>query len=51
MQQHPEPFFKLAKELYPGKFKPTPCHYFMKLLSDKGILLRHFTQVSKSSLY
>lgn len=42
--RNPEPFFELAKELYPGKFKPTPCHYFIKLLGDKGVLLRHFTQ-------
>lgn len=41
---NPQPFFALAKELYPGKFKPTPCHYFVKLLHDKGLLLRHYTQ-------
>lgn len=41
---NPKPFFLLAKELYPGSFKPTVCHYFMKMLSDKGILLRHYTQ-------
>jgi len=34
----------LAKELYPGNFKPSPAHYFIKLLHDKGILLRNFTQ-------
>lgn len=34
----------MAKELYPGNFKPTPCHYFIKLLHDKGLLLRHYTQ-------
>lgn len=42
--QNPEPFFKLAKELYPGVFKPTPCHYFIRLLHEKGLLLRHYTQ-------
>lgn len=42
--KNPKPFFVLAKELFPGKFKPTPCHYFIKLLNDKGKLLRHFTQ-------
>lgn len=40
----PKPFFSLAKELYPGKFKPTPCHYFIRLLHEKGQLLRHYTQ-------
>ncbi|XP_066282358.1 NAD-dependent protein deacetylase sirtuin-2-like isoform X2 [Branchiostoma lanceolatum] len=43
-KDNPEPFFALAKELYPGKFKPTWCHYFIKLLSDKHLLLRNFTQ-------
>ncbi|XP_005104358.1 NAD-dependent protein deacetylase sirtuin-2 isoform X1 [Aplysia californica] len=43
-RENPKPFFVLAKALYPGSFKPTPAHYFIKLLSDKGKLLRHFTQ-------
>eukprot|EP00794_Sanderia_malayensis_P019945 gene19945-21898_t len=42
--ENPEPFFMLAKELYPGNFKPTPSHYFIKLLADKNMLLRSFTQ-------
>ena len=42
--ENPKPFFTLAKELYPGSFKPTPSHYFVKLLEEKGLLLRHFTQ-------
>lgn len=43
-RENPQPFFQLAKELYPGKFKPTPSHYFLKLLYDKGLLLRLYTQ-------
>ncbi|KAK3598668.1 hypothetical protein CHS0354_020429 [Potamilus streckersoni] len=43
-QEHPEPFFMLARELWPGHFKPTPTHYFIKMLADKGLLLRHYTQ-------
>uniref|UniRef100_A0A6J0T628 NAD-dependent protein deacetylase sirtuin-2 n=1 Tax=Pogona vitticeps TaxID=103695 RepID=A0A6J0T628_9SAUR len=43
-KQHPEPFFALARELYPGQFKPTICHYFMRLLKEKGLLLRCYTQ-------
>ena len=41
-RENPEPFFQLAKELYPDedKFKPTPSHYFVKLLHDKGLLMR-----------
>jgi hypothetical protein len=27
-----------------GNYKPTPTHYFIKLLHDKGLLLRAFTQ-------
>lgn len=44
-KKNPEPFYRLAKELYPkGNFKPTPAHYFIRLLHDKGLLLRCFTQ-------
>ncbi|XP_054264098.1 NAD-dependent protein deacetylase sirtuin-2 [Macrosteles quadrilineatus] len=43
-RENPQPFFTLAKELYPGSFKPTVCHYFIKLLHEKGVLLRHYTQ-------
>ena len=43
-QENPKPFFTLAKELYPGSFQPTTSHYFVKLLEQKKLLLRHFTQ-------
>lgn len=43
-KEHPEPFFALAKELLPGQLKPTVCHYFMRLLKEKGLLLRCYTQ-------
>lgn len=33
-----------VQELFPGTFQPTPAHFFMKLLHDKGLLLRCFTQ-------
>ncbi len=36
--------YTLAKELYPGKYRPTPTHSFIKLLSDKGRLGLCFTQ-------
>ncbi|XP_045146349.1 NAD-dependent protein deacetylase sirtuin-3, mitochondrial isoform X3 [Echinops telfairi] len=42
--QNPKPFFTLAKELYPGNFKPNMTHYFLRLLHDKGLLLRLYTQ-------
>ena len=38
--RNPKPFFVLAKELFPGTFKPTPCHYFVSFLEKKGLLLR-----------
>ncbi|KAM4746953.1 NAD-dependent protein deacetylase sirtuin-3-like [Rhinophrynus dorsalis] len=41
---NPSPFFDLAKELYPGKYKPNFVHYFVRLLHDKGLLLRCYTQ-------
>ncbi|ORY04165.1 NAD-dependent deacetylase sirtuin-2 [Basidiobolus meristosporus CBS 931.73] len=44
LQKKPEPFYLLAKELYPGNFKPTLSHYFIRLLHEKGLLLRNFTQ-------
>ena len=41
----PKPFFQLAKELYPsGLVRPNLCHYFIRLLSQKGLLLRMYTQ-------
>ena len=34
----------MLQELFPGTFVPTPAHFFIKLLHDKGLLLRCFTQ-------
>jgi len=41
---NPAPFSRLARELFPGKYRPTPAHYFIRLLHEKGLLLRNFTQ-------
>lgn len=41
---NPKPFFTLAKELYPGKFRPNYVHYFVRMLHEKGKLLRMYTQ-------
>ncbi|KAM5183380.1 NAD-dependent protein deacetylase sirtuin-3, mitochondrial isoform 2-T2 [Callospermophilus lateralis] len=41
---NPKPFFTLAKELYPGNYRPNATHYFLRLLHDKGLLLRLYTQ-------
>jgi len=43
-RNNPRPFHLLAKELFPGHYCPTPTHVFMRLLHDKGLLLRVFTQ-------
>ncbi|KAF7659744.1 hypothetical protein LDENG_00293560 [Lucifuga dentata] len=41
---NPKPFFSLAKELYPGNYRPNLTHYFVRLLHEKGQLLRMYTQ-------
>ncbi|EHK19002.1 uncharacterized protein TRIVIDRAFT_194055 [Trichoderma virens Gv29-8] len=43
-RNHPEPFYVLAQELYPGKFHPTVSHAFIALLAEKGLLQMLFTQ-------
>ncbi|GAA6002370.1 hypothetical protein JCM10207_001086 [Rhodosporidiobolus poonsookiae] len=44
LHDSPDAFYTLAKELYPGNFKPTTTHYFLKLLQDKGVLKGVWTQ-------
>ncbi len=42
---NPRPFYTLAKELYPcGKYQPNYSHYFLRLLHEKNVLLRVYTQ-------
>lgn len=43
-RQNPDPFYMLAKELYPGKFYPTIAHAFIALLYEKNMLQMLFTQ-------
>ncbi|KAH6683687.1 DHS-like NAD/FAD-binding domain-containing protein [Plectosphaerella plurivora] len=43
-RKRPEPFYYLAKELYPGKFHPTISHAFIALLARKELLHMLFTQ-------
>lgn len=43
-RKNPQPFYLLAKELFPGNFVPTPTHHLIRLLHDKGLLLRCYTQ-------
>ena len=45
-KENPKPFYSIAHDLYPvmDEAKPTLTHYFIKLLDDKGVLLKHYTQ-------
>jgi len=43
-QANPKPFCLLAKEFYPENFIPTTAHNFIRLLEEKGLLVRHYTQ-------
>jgi len=43
---NPQPFVSLARELWPGTsgIKPTLSHSFIRLLEEKDVLLRNYTQ-------
>jgi NAD-dependent deacetylase sirtuin 2 len=43
-RQSPGAFYELAKDLWPGTYLPTPCHYFIRLLHENGKLLRCYSQ-------
>ncbi|KAJ3993789.1 Sir2 family histone deacetylase Hst2 [Lentinula boryana] len=43
-RKNPVPFYTLAHELYPGKFRPTLTHAFIRLLSEHSLLSMCFTQ-------
>ncbi|CAI9621101.1 unnamed protein product [Staurois parvus] len=43
-RKDPRPFFKFAKELFPGQFQPSLCHKFIAMLDKEGKLLRNYTQ-------
>ncbi|CAD6564613.1 MAG: NAD-dependent histone deacetylase sir2 [Tremellales sp. Tagirdzhanova-0007] len=43
-KEHPEVFYSFAKHIYPSNFVPSPCHRWIKLLEDRGVLLRNYTQ-------
>eukprot|EP00804_Cyclotella_cryptica_P005654 CCRYP_000026-RA/>CCRYP_000026-RA protein AED:0.05 eAED:0.05 QI:91/1/1/1/1/0.66/3/1867/215 len=40
----PRPFFRFARNLYPGKIEPSPSHKFLAWLDEKKMLLRLYTQ-------
>ncbi|KAF1809382.1 NAD-dependent deacetylase sirtuin-2 [Eremomyces bilateralis CBS 781.70] len=43
-KENPYPFYALSAELYPGKYKPTIAHCFVRLLEKKNLLRMCFTQ-------
>ncbi|KAJ3558689.1 hypothetical protein NM688_g767 [Phlebia brevispora] len=43
-RENPVPFYTLARELMPGKYRPTPTHSFVKLLHNRGLLRMCYTQ-------
>jgi len=42
--RNPQPFLLFTKKLFPGNFKPTACHFFIRELERRGQLLRTYTQ-------
>ena len=44
--RNPRPFFKIAKEIMPNfdKYRPNKIHFFLRLLQEKKLLLRLYTQ-------
>ena len=43
-RKDPRPFFKFAREIYPGQFNPSPCHKFIRCVEKQNKLLRNYTQ-------
>ncbi|EJT99126.1 NAD-dependent deacetylase sirtuin-2 [Dacryopinax primogenitus] len=43
-RENPIPFYTLAKDMDPSKFRPTLTHSFFKLMDEKGLLNMCFTQ-------
>lgn len=43
-RKNPAPFYDIIKEVWPGMHEPTASHYFLRLLHEKGVLLRCYTQ-------
>ncbi len=43
-KKDPRPFFKFAREIYPGQFQPSPCHKFIRCVESNGKLLKNYTQ-------
>ncbi|CEH16390.1 Sirtuin 5 and related class III sirtuins (SIR2 family) [Ceraceosorus bombacis] len=42
--QDPSCFFSFANSIFPSNFVPSPTHRFIKLLEDRNVLLRNYSQ-------
>jgi len=42
--QDPRPFFRFAKEIWPGQYQPSLAHHFIAQLEQQDKLLRNYTQ-------
>jgi len=42
--ENPQPFYKFARNLYPGYVTPSASHKFLALLEERKMLLRVYTQ-------
>ena len=42
--QDPRPFFRFAKEIWPGQYQPSLAHHFIAQLEKHDKLLRNYTQ-------
>ncbi|KAI8808706.1 DHS-like NAD/FAD-binding domain-containing protein, partial [Cladochytrium replicatum] len=43
-RDQPDIFYSFAREIYPSKYNPSPSHYFIKVLEQKGKLLHNYTK-------
>ena len=43
-KNNPAPFYDVSRKLLPSKLYPTLSHYFVRILNEKGFLLRCFSQ-------
>ncbi|KAN0061606.1 NAD-dependent histone deacetylase sir2 [Thecaphora frezii] len=42
--QNPRLFYSFAHRIFPSNFRPSPSHRFIKLLEERGQLLRNYSQ-------
>ncbi|KAI6177553.1 NAD-dependent protein deacetylase sir-2.1 [Aphelenchoides bicaudatus] len=43
-KRNPRPFYSFAKQIFPGQYKPSLSHFFIKFLEEEKKLLRNYTQ-------